>query len=116
MPNTESWLMPGSLPASEETDVIDAIRHINAGTIPPWLHPQARGIFGRPYRNLVTPNGDFLPGSPGSGGYVEYDVLPPVGVLKRGPRRIVQEIATGKLYYTDTHYGDSGLPSFWRIR
>jgi len=98
MPNTESWLMPGSLPSSEESDVINAIRHIDAATTPHWLHPQARGVFGRPHRNRLTPNGDSLPGIPGSGGYMEYDVAPPAGVVTRGPRRIVRETATGKLY------------------
>ena len=116
MPNTGSWLMPGSLPADEEADVVSAMRYLDAGTTPLWLHPQAGGRFGRPYRNLPTQNGDTLPGIPGSGGYIEYDVAPPVGVTTRGQRRIVQETANGRLYYTNTHYGDMGLPSFWRIR
>lgn len=73
MPATRNWLMPGSLPASEEAAVVDAISHIDAGTVPSWLHPQARGVFGRPYRNLPTMNGDALPGTLGSGGYLEYD-------------------------------------------
>ena len=48
MPNTGSWLMPGSLPADEEADVVNAMHHLDAGTIPLWLHPQARNVFGRP--------------------------------------------------------------------
>ena len=116
MPTTGIWLTPGSLPVSEEADVVDALGHLDAGTTPPWLHPQANGIFGRPYRNLPTPNGDSLPGTPGAGGYVEYDVAPPTGVVTRGPRRVVRSMVTGKLYYTNTHYGDAGQPSFWRIR
>ena len=111
-----AWLTAGSLPAAEEADVVDALRHINLGTTPPWLHPNAHGIFGRPYRNLPTANGDFLPGLPGAGGYSEYDVTPPVGITTRGPRRILQEIITGHLYYTNTHYGDTGQPSYWRVR
>lgn len=116
MPATGNWLMPGSLPVDEEAAVVNAINHIDAGTTPPWLHPQARGIFGRLYRNWSSSSGDALPGMPGSGGYAEYDVVAPVGVTTRGLRRIVQETATGKLYYTNTHYGDAGQPSFWRIR
>ncbi len=61
-------------------------------------------------------NGDALPGTLGTGGYLEYDVAPPTGVVTRGPRRIVQNTTTGELYYTNTHYGDAGQPSFWRIR
>lgn len=108
--------MPGSLSVNEEANVIDALRYIEAGTFPPWLHPNAGGIFGRPYRNLPTMNGDALPGTLGAGGYTEYDVAPPAGVATRGPRRIVRNITTGEFYYTNTHYGDSGKPSFWRIR
>lgn len=108
--------MPGSLPTGEEADVADTLRHIDMGMIPSWLHPNAQGIFGRPYRNLPTMNGDVLPGIPGTGGYSEYDVAPPAGVTNRGPRRILKNATTGELYYTNTHYGDAGWPSYWRIR
>lgn len=114
MPN--AWLVPGALPAREEADIVNALRHMDAGTVPPWLHPNAQGIFGRPYRNLPTMNGDVLPGIPGTGGYSEYDVAPPIGVVTRGPRRILKNTAIGELYYTNTHYGDAGWPSYWRIR
>ncbi len=116
MPAPGNWLMPGSLLASEEAAVVSAISHIDAGTRPLWLHPQYHGVFGRPYRNLPTRNGDALPGTLGADGYLEYDVAPPAGVSTRGPRRIVQNTTTGELYYTNTHYGDAGQPSFWRIR
>ena len=116
MPDEISWLMPGSLSAAEEADVVNTLHHLDAGTTPLWLHPQAKGVFGRPYRNLPTMNGDALPGTPGTGGYEEYDVAPPAGTATRGPRRVVRNTATGELYYTNTHYGDAGQPSFWRIR
>ena len=116
MQNTLAWLTPGSLPPTEEADVLNTLSHLATGRIPVWLHPNANGVFGRPFRNFPTANGDFLPGTPGAGGYVEYDVPPPPGVLDRGPRRVVGDLATGNLYYTNTHYGDSGQPSFWRIR
>ena len=116
MPNVLAWLTPGTLPAAEEADVLDVLDHISTGRTPAWLHPNANGVFGRRFRNFPTANGDFLPGTPGAGGYVEYDVPPPPGVLDRGPRRVVEDLATRNLYYTSTHYGDSGWPSFWRIR
>ena len=116
MPATGNWLMPGSPPPSEEAAVVDAMNHKDAGTNPLWLHPQSNGVFGRPYRNLPTMNGDALPGTLGAGGYLEHDVAPPVGVSTRGPRRILQNTTTGELYYANTHYGDAGQPSFWRIR
>ena len=116
MPNPPAWLTPGSLPAAEEANVLETLNHLATGGVPAWLHPNANGVFGRLFRNFPTANGDFLPGTPGTGGYVEYDVPPPAGVLSRGPRRVVEDLATGNLYYTNTHYGDAGLPSFWRIR
>ena len=57
-----------------------------------------------------------MPGTPGAGGYTEYDVNPGAGAADRGPGRLLQDNNTGNMYYTNTHYGDSGWPSFWRIR
>ena len=83
--NNCPWATPGSLPPNEESDVIDAMKHVDNGTTPSWLHPNARGRFGRPYRNNTTPNGDSMPGTPGAGGYTEYDVNPGAGAADRGP-------------------------------
>ena len=109
-------LAPGSLSPQEEADLVSAIQHIDAGTTPPWLHPNANGTFGRPYQNRLTQNNDHLPGVPGAGGYTEFDVPPPPGVTNRGPRRVLRDNNTGDLYYTSTHYGDAGFPSYWRVR
>lgn len=102
-------ITPGSLPVDEERAVLESLTHLDAGTRPPGMQPHG---WGRPFRN----HGGDLPGAPGTGGYREYDVLPPPGITNRGTRRIVVSDTDRSVYYTWTHYGDTGPPAFVRIR
>jgi guanyl-specific ribonuclease Sa len=104
-----AWITPGSLPDEEAEAIQNSLSHLDAGTQPPDIDPRG---WGRVFRN----NAGDLPGTPGAGGYREYDVHPAPGILNRGPRRLVVSDSGGSIYYTWTHYGDSGLPAFVRIR
>jgi hypothetical protein len=110
-PPTIPRVTPGSLDPKEEKAVLETIRHIEAGTTPSWLSKTGQKKWGSTFKNN---NGD-LPGTPGAGGYREYDVQPPSGTSGRGPRRVVVG-NDGKIYYTWTHYGDQIGPPFVWIR
>ncbi|TKY81330.1 hypothetical protein EDI29_16375 [Pectobacterium polonicum] len=58
----------------------------------------------------------MLGGSGANSPYREYRVDPGPGVSGAGVRRVVVDSNTGETYYIWTHYGDSGNPSFVRIR
>ena len=61
--------------------------------------------------------GRDLPGATGQvSPYLEYRVAPPAGTAGAGPNRIVVNSQTGEIYYTWTHYGDTGPPAFVQIR
>jgi guanyl-specific ribonuclease Sa len=100
-----SWITPGSLPKEEEEAVLKTLKYIDSGTIP---NGKLRKKWGSRFRN----NEKYLP----EGEYKEYRVEPPPGSKKPGPRRIVVNVNTGEVYYTWTHYGDSGKPAFVRVR
>lgn len=103
-------ITPGSLPPAEETAVQDTMKHIDAGTTPTGALATKWGTI---FKNWA---GD-LPGASGpTSPYREYRVAPPAGTTGAGPNRIVVNCQTGEVYYTWTHYGDSGLPAFVRIR
>ena len=69
--------------------------------------------FNHPFGNR---DGD-LPGGRRSGGYTEFYVeKDPNDATYHGSRRLVKHTASGRLYYTSTHYGDNGSPAFVRIR
>ena len=58
-----------------------------------------------------------LPGPQGAASpYLEYRVAPISGTAGAGPLRVVVNQQTGEMYYTWTHYGDAGAPSFVKIR
>jgi RHS repeat-associated protein len=101
-------ITPGSLALSEEEAVLDTLEHIDAGTRP---FGALRKKWGTGFRNV---RGD-LPGTPGAGGYREYRVAPPIGTTGAGVRRIVVG-QDGSVYYSWTHYGDTGAPAFVRLR
>jgi hypothetical protein len=102
-------ITPGSLPVDEERAVLQTLQHIDTGMTP--TGPLAKK-WGTPFKN----NAGDLPGTPGAGGYLEYRVAPPAGTSSAGVRRIVKDVSTGRLYYTWTHYGDTGHPAFVRLR
>jgi ribonuclease len=103
-------IAPGSLPASEEAALSQTLKHIDAGTKPPGPLAKRWGIQ---FKNW---QGD-LPGARGpTSPYREYRVSPPAGVTGAGPYRVVVNKETGEMYYTWTHYGDSGNPAFVQIR
>jgi hypothetical protein len=69
--------------------------------------------WGTPFKNW----GGDLPGGVGNQSpYLEYRVASPPGTAGAGPLRVVYDPNTGAMYYTWTHYGDSGEPAFVRIR
>ncbi|WP_251862291.1 ribonuclease domain-containing protein [Clostridium sp. Marseille-Q2269] len=100
-----SWIMPKSLPLEEEQAVLNTLKYIDNGTKPSSSLAKRWGIKFGNYQQYL-PNGK----------YVEYRVSPPVGTTNAGARRIVQNVETGELYYTWTHYGDAAKPAFVRIR
>jgi guanyl-specific ribonuclease Sa len=103
-------ITPGALPPSEEAAVLATLRNIDAGTKPAGALAKRWGV---PFKNW---SGD-LPGPGGpSSPYQEYRVAPPPGTSGAGIRRVVVDPNTGDVYYTWTHYGDTGSPAFVQIR
>ena len=83
---------------------------IDAGTVPTGLLAKKWGL---PFKNWA---GD-LPGGQGAASpYSEYRVRPAPGVGGAGVRRVVRDRKTGRMYYTWTHYGDTGNPAFVQVR
>jgi RHS repeat-associated protein len=110
-PAKPAWITPGSLPVSEDAALDATLRHIDDGTVP----TDPTGVkWGSKFKNWA---GD-LPGGQGpvDSPYLEYRVAPPPGTGGAGPLRVVVNSQTGEMYYTWTHYGDSGNPAFVRIR
>jgi hypothetical protein len=101
-------ISPGSLPASEEAAALKTIQHIDAGTKP-------AGAVGTKWgTKFFNKNGD-LPGPSGATSpYREYRVASGPGGAN--VRRIVKNELTGEMYYSWTHYGDTGKPAFVKIR
>jgi guanyl-specific ribonuclease Sa len=107
---TIAWITPGSLSVEEETAVLETLWHIDNGTLPGSTIGTKWGI---PFENREG----FLPGEIGaSSPYREFRVAPPSGTNRAGERRIVVNVETNEMYYTWTHYGDTGSPSFLRVR
>ena len=92
--------------------LLDTLGHIDNGTTPAG----PTGIrWGIPFRNYSPGGQPSLPGGQGPASpYQEYRVDP--GSPGAGPLRVVRNGSTGETYYTWTHYGDGGCPSFVRIR
>jgi len=103
-------IAPGSLPAAEEASLLRTVSQIDAGTKPGG---SLSNKWGTKFKNW---DGD-LPGARGDASpYREYRVAPPAGTSSAGPLRVVVNHVTGEMYYTWTHYGDSGAPAFVKIR
>lgn len=103
------WIT-GQLPTAEEAALTDTLSHIDAGTKPTG----PTGVkWGSKFKNwagdLPGPKGDASP-------YAEYRVAPPPGMNGAGTLRVVYNSASFEVYYTWTHYGDTGNPPFVRIR
>jgi RHS repeat-associated protein len=102
-------ITPGSLPAAEERSLLQTLSHIDASTTP---RGRLARNWGAPFRNRA---GD-LPGGRGSASpYVEYRVAPTSG-RAAGTLRVVVDRQTGEMFFTWTHYGDTGSPPFVQIR
>ncbi|PWD65359.1 hypothetical protein DF215_21520 [Pectobacterium versatile] len=105
-----AMITPGSLPAAEEAAVNRTLGHIDNGDKP-------AGALGKKWGTTFKNHQGELPGGSGANSpYSEYRVDPGPGVSGAGARRVVVNNNTGETYYTWTHYGDSGNPSFVRIR
>ncbi|MBN9609602.1 MAG: hypothetical protein J0I11_09835 [Actinobacteria bacterium] len=92
----------------EKEGVQATLDAIKAGTVAVLTHNNGKR-WAYPHNNR---DGD-LPGSRGSGGYLEYYVeKDPASTTYHGDRRIVVHQATGRKYYTWTHYGENGSPPF----
>ncbi len=99
-----------SLPAADQASVRATLQHIDNGTKPSG--PLAKK-WGTQFKN----RGGDLPGPSGAASpYREYRVAPSPGVSGAGVNRIVVDQQSGAVYYTWTHYGDTGSPAFVQIR
>lgn len=104
------FITPSSLPVAEEAALLDTLRLIDSGTVP--TSPLSKK-WGTPFKNYEG----SLPGGQGSASpYLEYRVAPSNGQVGAGTNRVVINSLTGETYFTWTHYGDAGAPSFVRIR
>lgn len=98
------------LPAEELSALKSTMSHIDAGTKPTGSLSKK---WGTTFKNWAND----LPGKNGADSpYREYRVAPGPGEAGAGTRRIVVNKETGAVYYTWTHYGDTGNPPFVRIR
>jgi hypothetical protein len=106
-----SRILPGSLPPEEEAALLDTLSHIDAKTVPQGPTATRWSV---PFNN----NEGELPGLAGARPkpYTEYRVAPAPGVSGAGVRRVVVDNASGNIFYTWTHYGQSGDPAFVIIR
>lgn len=86
------------------------LKHIDAGTVP---QGGTRLKWGDRFENRLR---DLPGGQYHQSPHREYRVAPPPGTSNAGKRRIVVDGSSGAVYYTWTHYGDSGAPAFVRIR
>jgi hypothetical protein len=103
------WVV-GKLPGDEEDAVLATLGHIDTGTKPAGALAKK---WGSQFKNYAAD----LPGPKGAGSpYREYRVAPPPGVSGAGTRRVVVDSRTGAVFYSWTHYGDTGRPAFVRIR
>jgi guanyl-specific ribonuclease Sa len=103
-------IAPGSLPAAEEQAVLGTLKHIDAGTKP-------SGPLGKKWgTHFNNKDGDLPGGRFQNSPYQEYRVAPPPGTSGAGPLRVVGNPQTGDMFYTWTHYGDTGTPAFVQIR
>lgn len=84
--------------------------HLDAGTKPTGALAKK---WGTKFKNYA----EDLPAKKGADSpYREYRVAPGAGETGAGTRRVVVNTETGEVYYTWTHYGDTGTPAFIRIR
>jgi hypothetical protein len=98
----------GSLPAAEEASLLRTLGHIDAGYHSYWTAGSEVGhavqeLGRRPARcarSFFAVLG--VPRGPGTSG--------------AGPLRVVSNPQTGEIFYTWTHYGDTGTPAFVQIR
>jgi hypothetical protein len=110
IPKCCARITPGSLPAAEEAAVMLTLGHIDAGTKPTGALAKK---WGTPFKNW----GGDLPGMQGAKSpYLEYRVAPSAGSAGAGTNRIVVNSQTVDMYYSWTHYGDTGDPAFVQIR
>jgi guanyl-specific ribonuclease Sa len=108
-PKVVPRIAPGSLPAEEEAAVSTTVGLIDSGTTP-------AGPLGVRWGTKFKNYGGDLPGASGDASpYQEYRVLVS-GAQSPGALRVVMNKDTGEMYYTWTHYGDSGPPAFVQIR
>ena len=92
------------LAGNEKTAVEEILKAIADGdTVSP---------FGGKFNDYHGNNGGDLPGVRGGGGYAEYYVRKAPGDAGWGARRLVQNLASHRWYYSRTHYGANGQPAF----
>ena len=103
-------ITPGSLPASEEANLLDSLSHIDSGTKPT---SSTAAKWGTQFKNW----NEDLPGPSGvDSPFREFRVTPSSDVQGAGPLRLVVNPSTGDVFFTWTRYGDLGHPAFVRIR
>ena len=102
---------PADFPAEERAKIGRALRR-HDGTPNPGENLWWSGAWGESHGNYQG----RLPGIRGGGGYKEYYVEPGPGQTPPGPRRLVKKESSGRLFYSNTHYGDSGNPAYYALR
>jgi len=91
-----------SLISEEQYVLNDTLAKIRSGNM--------NSLHAHRYHN----NRNLLPDTKGVT-YTIYDVAPPSSTSGRGRRRVVTG-TDGSIYYTNSHYGDSGGKPFYQIK
>jgi hypothetical protein len=98
-----------SLTGQEKTNVDEVFDALDDG--------ETASPFGGRWNDYHGNNGGDLPGIRGAGGYTEFYVRKVPGDTSGfwGARRLVRHTATGRWYFSRTHYGSNGTPAFVRL-
>jgi hypothetical protein len=97
-----------SLTGQEKTNVDEVLDAYDDG--------DTTSPFGGRWNDYHGNNAGDLPGIRGAGGYTEFYVRKITGDTSGfwGARRLVRHTATGRWYFSRTHYGSNGTPAFVR--
>ena len=87
--------------------MLDTIKHIDEGVTPTGPTAKRWGITFENRDNDLPPYA--------SSPYLEYRVAPQPGMRAPGPLRVVVDTVSNAIYYTWTHYGQSGDPPLFEF-
>ena len=100
--STPPRLHHSSLPQGERDALYDTVQKVRNG--------DTNGLHAHKYNN----SDDLLPTRKGVT-YTAYDVAPSAGTMDRGTRRVIVG-SDGSMYYTNSHYGDTGGNPFYLLK